>query len=199
MATTVHKYIKEDGSGDYTSVAAWESARQRNLVTADEIEHAHIQGTWTTAETGQQSFGGWGTDNTRYIILEAEGDARHAGKWKTDGHRWERAGSTPTFGVVQVSFNATPGAGCNNIIFRGLQVRQIGDAGSRGCFGTSGAGASTRWVRIESCIAWVKDTTASAVYAGIFLEGCVQVVNSLAYATGNHASQWNKGWGWVDA
>ena len=62
----------------FGSLSAWEAAKQRDLVAANEIEVAKIDGAWTAADTTSVYINGWTTDATRYIKIyttAAEGTA----------------------------------------------------------------------------------------------------------------------------
>lgn len=79
-ATTSIRRIMESG-GDYTSLAAWESAQQRDLVANNKIAVGEIGGTWSSPDTTGVSIDGWTTDALRYIEIRAIGNAKHLGKW----------------------------------------------------------------------------------------------------------------------
>ena len=78
-ATVVTHTIREDGSGSYTNLAQWEAAQQRDLVSADEIEMAVIEGTWNNPDTTALTISGWTTDATRYIVI-TNSTSKHDGK-----------------------------------------------------------------------------------------------------------------------
>ena len=89
-ATETVSLIRQDCTGYtscYTSLSAWEAARQRDLVAANQIEVARIEGTWTNADTAPLSISGWTTDATRYIRIYTAPEARHAGVWDTGRYR----------------------------------------------------------------------------------------------------------------
>ncbi len=86
-ATEVISTIKEDGTGDYTSLSAWEAGENRDLVALDEIAVAQIDGTWTNPDTTAVTIDGWVTDATRYIKIYTTATARHDGKWNTGKYR----------------------------------------------------------------------------------------------------------------
>jgi len=83
-----NKYIKPSGQGgDYTSLSAWE-AQNRDLVTAQDIENAIIDGDWSGgADTAAVVIEGWITSSTYYINIYTTSAARHAGKWNTSKYR----------------------------------------------------------------------------------------------------------------
>ena len=189
MPTIVSHSIIEDGSGDYTSVDAWQSGTVRDLVAADEIEHGIIQGSWTNPETESIAIGGWTSDATRYIILEATGAARHDGKWTDTAWRQEFTGDPPLPG----SFAVGTLTWCDLI---GLQVSLINRRiGGKGAYSTGATTGGLR-LRMDSCIGVVDACIAGGAYAGFFQEGTVQLRNCTAYHINPQATHWARGWGW---
>ncbi|MEK6532109.1 MAG: hypothetical protein AABZ23_06435 [Deltaproteobacteria bacterium] len=75
MPTTITKTIKSSG-GDYTSLSAWEAARNGDLVTADTIEVAEC---YNFQDTTAVLISGWVTDPTRYIKIYTPVAERHTG------------------------------------------------------------------------------------------------------------------------
>ena len=193
MPTIVTHSIIQDGSGDYTTVQGWETGEQRNLVSADEIEHGIIQGTWPSAETGELIVDGWSSDATRYIILEATGSSRHNGTFET-GSAWaiEFTGAPSTFGVVFVEDN-------HWVDLIGLQVSlKDNPNGSKAPYATGTGNSFGLRLRMDSCIARQDGNEADANYSGLFLEGTVQLRNCLCFHI-NPTGFWARGWGWVSA
>lgn len=86
MPTTVTHTIKASG-GDYTSLASWEAAQQRNLVTADEIAVAECYG-FVDEQTTSTTISGWTTGINNYIIIQAHPSARATLPITTDGSRY---------------------------------------------------------------------------------------------------------------
>lgn len=78
MATEItHTIGTNGGLRDYTSISAWESAQQRNLVTADEIANGECYNDGLM--TDRVTFSGWTTDTTRYIKVYTPSGQRHTG------------------------------------------------------------------------------------------------------------------------
>lgn len=75
MPTEVVHTIKTSG-GDYTSLSAWESAQQRDLVAADEIAVAEC---YAGDFTDNVAIAGWTTDATRYVEIRAASGEEHGG------------------------------------------------------------------------------------------------------------------------
>ena len=76
LATITVTHIVRASGGDYTTLAAWESAQQRDLVAADEIARAAV-GAFNDLST-TVSIAGWTADASRHIIVEAENTAARA-------------------------------------------------------------------------------------------------------------------------
>src|SRR5688572_23828416 len=76
MPTTVTHTIKSAG-GDYTSLSAWETAQQANLVTNDRIAQAEC---YAFALSDRVTINGWTTDATRYIRIYTPDAERHDGR-----------------------------------------------------------------------------------------------------------------------
>jgi len=93
MPTTSIKSIRSSG-GDYTTITAWESAQQGDLVAADEVRVAECYNDWGTSGLADYlDFNGWTTDSTRYAIIRAATGEGHDGTEGT-GFVWATA-STP--------------------------------------------------------------------------------------------------------
>ncbi|MEK6532237.1 MAG: right-handed parallel beta-helix repeat-containing protein [Deltaproteobacteria bacterium] len=90
MPTEVIKTIKSSG-GDYTSLSAWEAARNGDLVTADTIEVAEC---YNFQDTTAVLISGWVTDPTRYIKIYTPTAERHTGVAGT-GYRLVVASAQP--------------------------------------------------------------------------------------------------------
>lgn len=73
----------------YTSLAAWEAARQNDLVTADVIEKvicsSDDEGSTHVADTTGCTIDGWTTGEDNYIVIEAA--SSHGGKWNDGIYR----------------------------------------------------------------------------------------------------------------
>src|SRR3972149_540355 len=86
MPTHETSTIKPSG-GDYTTLSAWEAAKQGDLVTADQIQQAEC---YNMSDTTAVVVDGWTTDATRNIkIYGAASDktAANTGKWSTERYR----------------------------------------------------------------------------------------------------------------
>jgi len=102
MPTTVVKSIKASG-GDYTTVAAWESSEQGDLVTADEIQKGEL---YDETYTGLATIDGSTTDATRYMIISVAEGNRHNGTAGGGGAVIDPTGSGHVFEVSDDNFHA---------------------------------------------------------------------------------------------
>jgi hypothetical protein len=82
MTTTVTSTIRSSG-GDYTTLTAWESAKQANLVTADQIQVAECYNDWPGGLDDALTIDGSTTDSTRYLKIKAASGNGHTGVPKT--------------------------------------------------------------------------------------------------------------------
>ncbi len=85
----------------YTSLAAWAAAAHGDLVAADKIAVARIEGAWTAPDTTPLDLSGWTTDATHYVRLYTAPEARHHGVPST-GYRLETSSATaaPLYSTV---------------------------------------------------------------------------------------------------
>ena len=86
----------------YTSLAAWEADYggidfgphpAGDLVAADKIAVARIEGAWTQPDTQPLDIGGWETDAEHYLYIYTTAEARHLGTAST-GYRLAPSGSS---------------------------------------------------------------------------------------------------------
>lgn len=159
MASTT---VKSSG-GDYTTLSAWESDKQGDLVTATEGETVTC---FDLEDTTAVVMGGWTSDATYYPTIQADGD--HGGKWSTSVYRLSTSGLT---------FKGESGCGFMRVY--GIQ------------FSTSAAGSSstrldaydaTQPILFDKCIAKCTHGTPTGS-AGFFSwqSTTVNYVNCLAY------------------
>ncbi|HDQ73770.1 MAG TPA: hypothetical protein ENN19_16990, partial [Chloroflexi bacterium] len=92
----------------YTSLADWEADfggidfgahPQGDLVAADLVAVARIEGAWTQPDTQVLSIGGWMTDAEHYIYIYTTAEARHNGTAGT-GYRLQTSGSQPIYSTA---------------------------------------------------------------------------------------------------
>ena len=65
--------------GDYELLSTWETAQQRDLVTAQQIEVAECYNDWSSGLDDRVTIDGWTTDATHYIKVYAPSGERHDG------------------------------------------------------------------------------------------------------------------------
>lgn len=96
----VTKTLKAAG-GDYSSMVAWESARQADIVSDNYIEQLDCHAFDDTAN-GLVTIDGWATDATRFVIVRAVDN--HYGKWSTAAYRLKlHTNGWFAFGVCEVA------------------------------------------------------------------------------------------------
>jgi hypothetical protein len=92
----------------YMSLSGWEADYggidfagnpQGNLVAADKIAVARIEGTWTNADTQPLDLSGWVTDAEHYVRIYTTSEARHDGT-AGSGYRLVTTGSQPIYSSV---------------------------------------------------------------------------------------------------
>ncbi|MCP4538693.1 MAG: hypothetical protein GY832_16285 [Chloroflexi bacterium] len=103
--------IRQDCGGYsdcYTSLSAWEADyggidfagnQPGDLVAADKIAVARIEGTWTLADTQPLNLSGWTTDADHYIRIYTTVEAQHDGTVGS-GYRLVTTGDRPIYGGV---------------------------------------------------------------------------------------------------
>jgi len=135
--TIITSVIKESCVGEpnpycYTSLSQWESSRNRNLVTAEEIEHVEIQGTWDNPDVNPLSISGWTTDADHYINITTVGAARHNGVWSNSAYRLEYITNGGISGAINI--------GENYVYIEGLQIKLTAEYGWPTGIGSNGYG-----------------------------------------------------------
>lgn len=194
---TVTQTIDEEGLGDFTTVAAWES-QNLNLVTFNQRAIGQIEGMWSAYETlaAGLTIAGWTTDATRNLTLEAVGEARHRGLFAgggrytlfSDGAESQTALrlSVPyaTLHGFQVLAHNTSSsqpkavlANSANIRLSSLLVRRtLGDWGSQVSYGIDCT--SSGLVQAFNCVA---DGFTSGFYGSLAVGGDFRLYNCTSY------------------
>lgn len=160
MATEDVSTVIPSGGGDYTTLNAWESGEQKNLVSADQIAVAECSdGNLTSVDLFD--IAGWTVDSTRYIVVRAASGS-------------EQDGAPADTSVPYVE--RTPGA--TNAIFRvfqdffrlkGLQITCLGASGR--CIHIESSNTSGHF-RIEECLIISEGTEAAQFpFAILFTTG----------------------------
>jgi hypothetical protein len=73
--------VDTGGTGDYSSLAAWESDRQRDLTVEEVIETVVCKSTNGAPDTSNMLIGGWDTSDLYYIYILADPEHAHKGVW----------------------------------------------------------------------------------------------------------------------
>ena len=99
--TEVIGLVRESCSGYtncFTSLSAWEAGyggidftgcAQGDLVCADVIAIAQIDGAWNSPDTTAVAIDGWTTSAINYIRIYTTEEARHDGKWSDNAYRFK--------------------------------------------------------------------------------------------------------------
>lgn len=162
MATLITHVVDPDGTGDYTSLSSFEAAQARDLPALDEQQRVECISTAGTEDTQQVNFSGWTTDATRFIHVITPQANRHSGQWTT--------GNVYRLNAGNFSSGINLGAGTENIIFEGLQVRferTFRVAGRLMRLRALGSDPITSWVRLRECILWGANTAGGTDFQGI--------------------------------
>jgi hypothetical protein len=150
MPTPITHTIKSSG-GDYTTLLAWESAEQRDLVAADETETAEVY----DLDAGRCTVAGFTTDATRFPAVRANAADHTTGVWTGVGARIEYVSTSPLHAFLgQDPFTQ----------FQGLAVRQTGTFAQRCVEGNPGDGYVFEELYVENASA----TVTGDAYAIIF-------------------------------
>ena len=168
--------IRQDCTGYtscYTSLSAWEAARQRDLVAVDQQETARIEGTWTNPDTAPLSISGWTTDATHFIKIYTAPEARHAGVWDVGRYRLE----------VLYNQNSPFNINEENVRIEGLQISNTGTQEYSNGINVDIVGVSD--IRISESI--IRGANSSAVQAsGLYVSSgaagsTIRVWNNIVY------------------
>jgi len=172
-ATEVVKTIRADGTGDYTSLAAWEAAENKDLVAADQIAVARIEGSWPNYD-GKVVFEGWVTDRNRYIRVYTAPEARHNGKW--DEAKYRMRGD---FGTIDIR--------AGYVKIDGLQImagtyKDNNQYGIRSTvYNSKGLWVSHCIIRLNPIITSDIATYCQGIYTGNANSDSIRIFNNIIY------------------
>lgn len=177
MPTTITKVIATDGSGDYTSLAAWFAGCPANLMTADEIWDGQCKNVGEfTAAGAVLTMSGVTTSATQYIILECVSGSsfKDNANVRTNALNYNASNGVGIRTTGNYS-NAITITSENFVRLIGLQVRAIKD------FAVSFSGTGCT---VTDCIFSTTGTgTSAAPFSGPTFQGTV--TNSLFVAASN--------------
>jgi hypothetical protein len=187
MTTTVTHTIKTSG-GDYTSLAAWESAQQRDLVSLDEIAAAEC---YDGAYTGLAGIFGWTTGSANYIRIYTPTAERHDGTSRDVsgvGAQFKYDGSTTDDCVLYISEDY--------VRLEGLEIKNTAASGGpsrRGALivDTAPTGGGLNQLLLQDCIfidgvgsnvpaVWLDQGALNAI-----LRNCIIIVRGNSQGIGN--------------
>lgn len=136
MATETPVTVGTDGAPtrDYSDLTAWESDRQRDIKTADEIEMVACYNDGVMSDT--VTIAGWTTDATRYIKIYTPESERHDGTLGT-GFRLDGGSSG------NVVYTTVP-----NVWIEGLSIKTTA-SGNYCIYPYLGYNADVEWIRIS--------------------------------------------------
>lgn len=156
--------MKSSG-GDYSSLSAWEAAKQADIVSADQIQQAEC---YDMADPGNVDIVGWTTGAANYIrIFPATGQG-HVGVWSTSKFRVVSA-SSGVYGIY---------VGEEYVRIEGVQF----DMSDRSAIWADPAGTSD--VRLHSLLIRGSGLTGSDAIGNIRIsQGTIDVRNSIIYAS----------------
>jgi hypothetical protein len=130
-APVIHIIDPDSGAGaHYSSLAAWNAAQQRDLVSADEIAMAKCRCTGGTADTTAADISGWTTDATRYIQIYTD---------PTEGYRHNGAYQTGNKYRLEVNSGDALTLSEPNTYVIGLQIRRTSTSVGQRAINISGA------------------------------------------------------------
>lgn len=173
--TVVTHTIREDGTGDYTSLAAWQTAQARDLVAANEIARAQIEGPWTSPAAAPFTLDGWTTSAECYIEIEPVGEARHTGQWTSTAFRFETLSTGSQYINIQEAF----------VRWHGLQIHMnpYGFSFPQTALGFGGAGGGGNVEIHDPIIRYTGNASNDGNHIGISFTGIgdVRIFNPLIY------------------
>jgi len=118
MATTVTSTIKPGGGGDYSSLSAWEAAKQGNLVSLDQVQVAEC---YVGSDTTRVTIDGSTTDATRYMWIKPASGAEAQVPYNTStAYRLEPASGTDAEMIISDEYT----------VVERIQVKALKDSGS---------------------------------------------------------------------
>lgn len=141
MATVFERLIDPGGTGHYTTLSAWEAARQGDIVTRDTIELATCYRSAAAPDTAQCTLAGWTTDSDHYIWIRG----RHVTQPEGQGTPVYLMNAAPA--ITTGAIRTTNFSGANHIAIDRLQVGFRAVTGRGINLGDIGSGAG--WLKIS--------------------------------------------------
>ena len=190
--------VRQDCTGYsncFTSLAAWQAAfgginfgacAQGDLVCANKVAVARIEGAWSAADTTAVVINGWTTTSTNYIKIYTTQTARHNGKWNNSAYRLESGGTGGG------NYWAVIGIKANYVKIDGLQI-QLNIC----CGGTSQGITISDWVSTTNSEVMISNNIIRTLTASLgsydygirMMSGhAVKVFNNIVYGFNNNTS-----------
>ncbi len=188
MPTTVTKSIIPGGGGDYTTIAAYESALPADIVALDELHVGELFG--NTVEN--VSFAGTTTDATRYVVLsggvkDTDDAFKHSGKqWGAKatiyGTLYQNVATAhltlQDLAVMSDVGDCISGSGATSVLtIKRCYIYGPASAGAH-CIRANTAGGV---VNVDSCVVVGGSTINRTIAAGAVMN----LRNTLAYGLGS--------------
>jgi hypothetical protein len=176
--------------GDYTSLAAWESAQQRDLVALNEVAVAECQ---SFNDTASVTVDGWTTDDDRYVNVRAATGAEAQVPWSTSAYRltasnvWSIDNREDYTRIQRLQLeNNNPSAfgGFNsagvNALIEGCVVRSTAVTGNMNGVQEASAG---NLIAVNNVVyGW----NGMGVTSGAFIGGGLRMYNCTVFGCGSH-------------
>lgn len=112
----VETYVDPDGTGDYTSLNAWEAAEQTDLVTDGDSHKVWCESSSGSADTTAVEINGWTTVSSNTITIQAADGHRASTEWDATKYR------------LSVDGNEAFKTSDQNTILDGLQIEAYSDS-----------------------------------------------------------------------
>lgn len=174
--------IRQDCDGYsncYTNLNDWRldyggidfgSCNGGDLVCANKIAVAKIDGIWTIADSWQVDIKNWTADEDHYIKIYTTAEARHDGKWNTNKYRLFPVANADYTLEIRVPYTK----------IEGLQVGRNGGTDSVDTEKSVMYVGEASYVEIDSNILWQYNTSGHGLVVDYY-SNYVKVKNSLAY------------------
>lgn len=182
MPTIVTSTIKSSG-GDYTSLNAWEAAKQGDLVTADQVQKAECYA--FDEGGGDIVVDGSTTDSTRYMWIFVPVAERHNRTAGTGFRKVATVSSNSYWIYLQDSFTRLEGISCDGST-RSVYGPRVGAADCRitHCLAFNfGTASNARGIWSDEAFSWkcwnciVYDSGQTGSFAGGFYNGTTGTVH----------------------
>lgn len=173
--TEFSQTVKEDGTGNFTTLNLWETGCDGDLVTSNVYAVAKIEGSWTNPDTSAVTISGWATSIDCYICV-TNSTSKHDGK---------RYGSPATAYRIEPAADSAPlTIGEEYVRVYGLQcLMTLSGASDKGAIQATTVAAGGSDIIVGYCI--VNGAISSTRYGYGFLcydaDATMRIFNSISY------------------